>query len=352
MKQKIVKNCGGGVTYRNINIDLIKVIAVFLVISVHFFLNTNFYVTPIIGKNMYSAVFFRTLCMMCVPLFMITTGYLMRKKELSKSYYLSLARVLISYFIYVILFILFYYRFFNQEITLSYILFELLDFNSTGYSWYVEMYIGLFLLIPFLNTSYNNLNKKSKKILIGTLLLLTSAPGLFNIKHTITMDYWISLFPFTYYFIGAYISEYKEDFKILPLSLIFIITLIISSLLNIYMSHNTNFIWSVYNDWASIFNVLTTISFFTIITKLNLNKIPYVLKKIIIKLSTLSFAAYLASHLVDKYIYTIYFESSLTCGIANYFKAVPCIFIGSMIIAYFINLLYEVVDKILISKLK
>ena len=72
---------------RNINIDLIKCIAVFSVISVHFFLNTNFYNTPVVGNKMYIAVFFRTLFMICVPLFIITTGYLMKNKELNKKYY-------------------------------------------------------------------------------------------------------------------------------------------------------------------------------------------------------------------------------------------------------------------------
>ena len=66
---------------RSVKLDLIRCIAVFEVISVHFFLNNGFY-NQTICKSLFSQVCFRTLFMTCVPLFMILTGYLMNKKEL------------------------------------------------------------------------------------------------------------------------------------------------------------------------------------------------------------------------------------------------------------------------------
>lgn len=72
---------------RNINIDLIKCVAVFSVISVHYFSNIGLYKDLIIGNRMYIGVMFRTLFMICVPLFIIVTGYLMKNKTLSKKYY-------------------------------------------------------------------------------------------------------------------------------------------------------------------------------------------------------------------------------------------------------------------------
>ena len=82
---------------RNINIDLIKCIAVFSVISVHYFANAGLYRNIIIGTNYYIGIIFRTLFMICVPLFIITTGYLMKNKILSKKYYLGAIRVIITY---------------------------------------------------------------------------------------------------------------------------------------------------------------------------------------------------------------------------------------------------------------
>ena len=82
---------------RNINIDLIKCIAVFSVISVHYFANVGLYKTIIEENKMYIGIIFRTLFMICVPLFIITTGYLMKNKMLSKKYYLGAFRVIIIY---------------------------------------------------------------------------------------------------------------------------------------------------------------------------------------------------------------------------------------------------------------
>lgn len=66
---------------RYIGIDIIKTIAVLFVICVHFFMNTGYYkqaLTP--GENLFAQTFLRWLFYICVPLFVITTGYLQLKK--------------------------------------------------------------------------------------------------------------------------------------------------------------------------------------------------------------------------------------------------------------------------------
>ena len=66
---------------RNINIDLIKCIAVFSVISVHYFANVGLYKTIIEENKMCIGIVFRTLFMICVPLFIITTGLFNEKQD-------------------------------------------------------------------------------------------------------------------------------------------------------------------------------------------------------------------------------------------------------------------------------
>lgn len=48
---------------------------------------------------MYVAVVMRTLFSVCVPLFMLLTGYLMSKKELSKKYYSGITKTLVVFVI-------------------------------------------------------------------------------------------------------------------------------------------------------------------------------------------------------------------------------------------------------------
>ena len=71
---------------RNINLDIIRCVAVLTVICVHFFLHNGYYNIPVLGKKMYIATIMRTAFMVCVPLFLLLTGYLMNKKTLSKKY--------------------------------------------------------------------------------------------------------------------------------------------------------------------------------------------------------------------------------------------------------------------------
>ena len=225
---------------RNINIDLIKCIAVYSVISVHFLANISFY-HMYITKGAYPAIVFRSMFMICVPLFLITTGYLMKNKELSKKYYYGIFRVLIIYILDGLLYTFYKHIYYGEAISIIHIIYTILSFN-VGYSWYIEMYIGLFLIIPFLNLIYNNLNnKKDKIVLIITMLLLTSIPAIFNIKDNWFPNWWIKLYPITYYYIGCYLRENKIKINKILNILLIVAIVIISSIINIYLSKGHSF---------------------------------------------------------------------------------------------------------------
>ena len=67
--------------------DAARCVACWCVLSVHFFLNNGFYSETVEGPRMLIMVLMRSSFMMCVPLFMVLTGYLMRNKKLEKRYY-------------------------------------------------------------------------------------------------------------------------------------------------------------------------------------------------------------------------------------------------------------------------
>jgi len=337
---------------RSINIDLIKTIAVISVISVHFFANTGFYDKNITGIDTYLMVFLRTLFMICVPLFMITTGYLMKNKKISKKYYIGILRVLITYLLIALIY-LFYHCFYLKEASFSikYIISSILRFDI-GYRWYIEMYIGMFLIIPFINLIYNNLNtKKHKQALILTMLILTALPGLINFKYSLIADWWINLYPITYYFIGCYINEYKPKIGKLKNVFLLLITLIISTIVNILISNGTTFLRDVHNDWGSIFNVLTSVLTFILITNLNLDNVNKKISKLITKISELSLGMYLASSIVDNYIYFNALEEFSSCNFITYIIKVPIVIFLSLLISLFVNLLYKIINKYLIEKI-
>ena len=68
---------------RDIGPDITRIVAYFSVLGVHFFLNSGFYETPVMGRRMFVMVIMRTFFMICVPLFMILSGYLYSERKIA-----------------------------------------------------------------------------------------------------------------------------------------------------------------------------------------------------------------------------------------------------------------------------
>ena len=67
---------------RDVSLDITRIIAFVSVPAIHFFLNSGYYNVPLEGKRMYLMTYGRTFFMVCVPLFMILSGYLMVTKDI------------------------------------------------------------------------------------------------------------------------------------------------------------------------------------------------------------------------------------------------------------------------------
>lgn len=354
---------------RNINLDIIRTVAVFSVLSVHFFLNTDFYNTPILGKKLYAATIIRTGFMVCVPLFLVLTGYLMNKKKLSKAYYSGIKKTIIIYILSTLCIIAFHAIVLNERFTLFDVLINITSFKQ--YSWYIEMYIGLFLLIPFLNLIYNNLSgKKEKLILILTLLTLTTLPSLLNTfdftashwlfnpassvnYQKLVPAWWVNLYPLTYYFTGAFIQEYQDDFR-MPLKrnfMLFCVSVILMGSYSYYRSYNSNFIWGSWCSWGGFENVITTVLLFIFLLRIKTEKMPYIIKQCFFTISELSLGIYLVSWIFDQYNYPKLNQliPEAADRLLYYFLIVPLNFLLSLVLSWLINLIYTALNKLLIT---
>ncbi len=329
---------------RNINIDIIKCIAVFLVVSVHFCLHNGFYNTPISCPRMYVMTALRTFSMMCVPLFLLITGFLMYKKEFSTKFYVGLKRVLIPYtiisiFTLIVRILLTPHGFFDK---INYIN-GFIDFNLIGYAWYVDIYLGLFLLIPFINKMLSN--KKLDTVLLATLVFLTVLPTICS-NPTLIVSKWIEIWPITYYVIGVYIAKYisKANIKIILPLFVFFMTLFI--VMNCLMSHNA--IWSVHDldTWGGLENTITSALFFILVLNIKFNLSDKV-KSFISYIASLSLGIYLSSFIFDT-IYYHYLNAhilNVTAKLEWYVVIVPAVFISSIILASISDIIYKFIDK-------
>jgi len=200
---------------RSSGIDIVKIFAAFLVIVVHFFYHTAFYTAiPITGYEFLIPLMVFWTSYTCVPLFMITTGYLMNSKKLSKKYYKGMIKVIILYLMCSTV-CLVYKQFHGQPFDLWEILRGYVRYSHSDYAWYVEQYLVMLLLIPFLNLAFNGLQTRKQHIaLLATAIFLFSVAPVFFIgfdpdkQIKLFPDYMTNCYPIAYYYLGCFIKRY------------------------------------------------------------------------------------------------------------------------------------------------
>lgn len=306
---------------RNYNIDLIRLLALFCVVAVHFFLNSGYYDTIMHGKKMFVMTIFRSLFMVCVPLFITLTGFLMCEKKLSMKYYKRLISVIFTYFLCSMVYSLFFKYYINNPMNVFIFFKNVFSYKGTPYGWYIEMYIGLFLVIPFLNMIVDNLDSKCFfQVLLLTLIVMVSLPGMINIYNLKSLDWWsfpagsneyykiipswwVQIYPLLYYFLGAYFRKYNIKYDSKKILLFLGIVILINGSFNFYRSYNSTFVSDTWNDYYSLFTFIQTALVFSLFLNLkisiNSNRVKFVLEK----LSSASFGAYLISCIFDNIFY-------------------------------------------------
>lgn len=197
---------------RESGVDLFRCLGLLFVTGLHAFLYNGFY-SEAQGLGLWPANTMRWLFSGCNGMFMLMTGYLKGTKPVDRRFYRGLLTVLTSYALV-----------FTVSLPVRYLLLNEKDgwtvwlqrfFTFEGYAWYVEMYIGLMLLALFVNPALAQMqSRRGILLLAGSMVLLTALPSL-TPAH-ILPDYWSSLYPLTYYVLGASIR--RLDLNIPPIA--------------------------------------------------------------------------------------------------------------------------------------
>lgn len=302
-------------------------------------------------------VYLRTLFMTCVPIFIVLSGFLLCHKKVSGDYYRRIVKIYITYLLAGALCILFE-RFVNHKnYGLSSLVLMLLSFEDNMYFWYINMYLGLFLLIPFLNGMYHSIEKQAhKKILIFSLLLMTALPAVVNSHqithlswwlnptssqtyHQLIPDWWTGMYPISYYILGCYLREYPLKYSQPRKLLMLAVTLLAAGTYNLYRSYSALFLWSSWSHHESIFTVILTVLVFSLIQSMDLERIGPRTAGMFQKISRLSLAAYLLSYIPDHYFYPMLLEYQPSpARLLLYFPMmVPLVLVCSLVLAALVD---------------
>ncbi len=391
---------------RDSSLDIIRIVAVFTVLSVHFFLHNGFYGELVTGSGpieglirfigsgsaddlhgpaMFVMIMMRTLFGACVPLFIILTGYLMSKKTLSKKYYLGIRKTLIIFVLASVFCMAFksvhevpaaqgafysgdFGRMFeaireNGGYTFRKYLLSIFDFSGANYSWYIEMYIGLFLIAPFLNLAYNKLKtKRQKQVLLATFIFLTVIPTIFNIFNFDTATWWVTptesdeyqklipsfwmgVYPIAYYYIGAYIREYGIRLKTRSMLALFAVTLFLISSFSFFRSYGAGYKSSAYVYWYGFSPCLMATMLFTLLTRIPTKNWKPAAKRSLWYVSDLALGIYLMSFISDSLIYPVLNQNVpiMVNRLPYYFVTVPISFIFAGAMSAILNALERLI---------
>lgn len=346
--------------------DIIRCLALFLVISNHFFWKSQLLDQVVSGKRMFCMVVMFSLTLICVPLFITLTGFLMRKKTLQRSFYFKITKTLVIYTLASIACVIYANQLLGH-IPLKYVILGFFNFSDAPYAWYIEMYIGLFMLIPFLNILYNNLpSKQWKLVLIITLIILTALPTVVNTYNLDIKGWWMNpamdgnyrklmpawwngIYPLTYYFIGCYLSEYRPKIRFSTNICLIVLVLTVFSVYNYWRSHGSSYIVGTWSNWESIFAVLLTILVFLLFINRNYERISLSVISIFRLLSGLCLGGYLVSWIFDEMIYEVIYRlvPDVFVRLNYFFLVVPLIFICSLCLSFLLDCIYRLGEHLI-----
>lgn len=290
---------------RDFGLDLARAAAGVLTLSVHFFLNNGFYEAPVSGKTMLVACIVRMLCMTCVPLFLLITGYTCVGRKWSKGYYRKLLPVLFTYVLAGAACLAFRALWLGERFGLRDVVRQFTTYAAAPYGWYIEMYIGLFLLSPFLNAAWHALDKGAQKALMLSLVGLTALPGLVNQMGTLLPVWWVGIYPLTYYVIGAWLRENPPRLKSWQLLACWLGLAAAVGVKGYLTAGGGSYLWMPEDQWGSLALTLEAVCLFSCLRRVRGEGLPAPLRWCVTRVARLALPMYLVSYIADQIVYPV-----------------------------------------------
>ena len=263
-------NKGNIATQRQSNIELLRVISMFMVLLGHYYVLSYFDNIDTISFNLLGMQFLGAWSKVAVDIFVIITGYFLVNQTFRWNKVLKLLSC--TYFWGIIILLLAFAL--GISIKTDYIYKSI--FPLTPLNWFARSYLLLYVSIPLFNKIINSVSKaRLGQIIIVLTTIFYTVPTLIS-TFISGGGYLTSYFTFgIMYMIGAYIRKYG-DAKLDKISIyagIMSIILILTSILwnDIHM-HEGLFIMYLAHKGNSVVGLLAAIGIFTIFKNM---KIPY-----------------------------------------------------------------------------
>ena len=298
-------------------IDVVRTTAILFVVILHA-VSLSGFIDDTASPMWALALYLRHLSFSCVPLFLMLSGYLQNRKKFCAAYYRGIIPLYLSYIVISVLCAAVHaineYKN-GAAVSFGSAVYSILNFSANPYAWYFEMYIGLFLLIPFLNMIYHGIHtRKGKHILLLSLILLTILPDTVagfspyygvgsGVALDIFPDFFKSLYPVTYYFVGCYIAEFQPKLRGIQKLLALCAPMLPCGLVFLYTNLRGEYAWYMCNGFQTLTAFLTALTVFLALYDLNIKGDFW--QKAFEQIALCTFETYLLSYLWDSLVYNV-----------------------------------------------
>lgn len=325
----------------NYGLDILRIVGMFNVVAWHGYFFNGFVEQPIDTWRVFLCLIGKYVFLTCVPIFLLLSGYLKKNKKVNVNYYSKLPYFIIEYLLSSLIVLI--YKVYHKNLIIpnrEYVITGFLCFFHAPYSWYVQMYIPLYILSPFLNILYNSLHSSSLKFLLMLTNLLV-----FSLPYTIYYfgwNYFHSSYPIMYYFFGCFLRDYQPKVNKFYIFIFYIILILLQALTKKYSTMIQN------DGHECFFCICTTICVFFFLYDLKIKKMN-VIVKIIRKIADTSLSFFLVSYIFDDLFSEIIFSKrefkSCVDKVPYLMFTIPLTFIGSVIMGLIIHSITKIVMK-------
>ena len=240
---------------RQSNLELLRIIAIFLIIGHHLALYSKININSYFSFN---TVFIDILIIggkLGAILFIIITGYFSISKDFNYKKTIKLELQILFYSVLFLCIFLILQNKIDYKIGLKQIIQNIFPTIFTRY-WFMTNFILLYIFSPYLNIFIKNIDKeKLKKLIIILIIILMIIPGFTTSKLALdNLIYFIF-----YYILGAYIFLYGDDIKkynYKNFTIIFYIITILYSVSCRFLSQYVSALGNYINHFSGISSVL------------------------------------------------------------------------------------------------
>lgn len=217
---------------------------------------------------------------------------------------------------------------------------------------YLNMYLGIFLLSPFLNIIWNNLETYANRTFLVLILVLISS--LCTVTKNYTTSYWQSIFPIMYYFIGCHLGTYTIHGEKYKKTLLLFMIALLQAVRIFFECKGEIFNWGTFGGYCCSYNALPTVMMvyllFSISEDIEIKSVK--IKNLLQNISRVSLEIFLVALMFGDNIVHVIFAGKITSTRGYFVWVIPYTiidvalsFVIARVVAFVVKNIFLLVDR-------